>query len=480
MVSGIALVPLYLKYIPFEVYGVWLATGNILMWLTAIDPGLSSILQQRISSAYSKGNKIDIHSYITSGIICYTVVFLLLIIIGAVVAQNMFIWFDVSGDLDTKTLEQAFMLAVVGSGLLLLSYAITSVNQGLQSSLGVGLIYVVVHVLDIVLILGLLFSGYGVLALGYSVLFRGSGMLIGNGVYLFWRMISEKLGFTFTLYAMKDLLGLVPFVFFSRASTIVSNNMDAVIVAKFLGVDMVPVLVLTRKVIDICKTLAERPAIAFMPAVSHLAGTGDEKRIRAVILRLLRMKIWLLALIFGGLLTLNNQFVGMWIGTEIFAGNDVNMLLCVGLLMSVITNSLSNLCLALGDIKGNSVANLLYSIVCMPLIVLGAKFFGLIGVVCAPIFAMLVSTIWYFPKSLDRRLKFGVSDRLEIFRELGKSIFSIIVPIFFVDGINITSWLDFSLAVATFSAVYIVILFGVSNRFRAEVLTVYRKWQAAS
>ena len=52
MITGIIMVPLYLRFIPFEVYGAWLASGNMLAWLSTIDPGLTLVLQQRIAAAY--------------------------------------------------------------------------------------------------------------------------------------------------------------------------------------------------------------------------------------------------------------------------------------------------------------------------------------------------------------------------------------------------------------------------------------------
>ena len=44
VIWSIVLVPLYLKFIPLDIYGAWLATGNIVAWLSIMDPGLSAVL----------------------------------------------------------------------------------------------------------------------------------------------------------------------------------------------------------------------------------------------------------------------------------------------------------------------------------------------------------------------------------------------------------------------------------------------------
>ncbi len=57
LANGILIVPLYLKYIDNSLFGIWLASGNILTWITIIDPGVGDVLIQKISYAYGKKNK---------------------------------------------------------------------------------------------------------------------------------------------------------------------------------------------------------------------------------------------------------------------------------------------------------------------------------------------------------------------------------------------------------------------------------------
>ncbi len=46
--NSILLLPLYLLHIDATTLGVWLATGNILGWMTLVDPGVGEVLQQKI------------------------------------------------------------------------------------------------------------------------------------------------------------------------------------------------------------------------------------------------------------------------------------------------------------------------------------------------------------------------------------------------------------------------------------------------
>ena len=54
------MVPLYLKYIPVELYGAWLATGNIVNWLLVVDPGISTVVMQRVGKSYGADDRSEV------------------------------------------------------------------------------------------------------------------------------------------------------------------------------------------------------------------------------------------------------------------------------------------------------------------------------------------------------------------------------------------------------------------------------------
>lgn len=475
MVSGVLLVPLYLQHIPLKLYGAWLATGNVLLWLTAIDPGLSAILQQRVASAYGKADTHAVGSFISSGLIVSAAISCFLVLVGYVLSEYIPSLLNLSSDVDHKILVQAFWIAIIGSSLQLFSYAVTSINQGLQSSLGIGLVYVIVHLLDILLILVLIYCGYGLMSLAFSALFRGVGMVAGNMWYLMRRIAKEKISIQCSQDKLRELLSLMPFTFFAQISGSVGNNIDAFVTARFLGTDLVPVLVLTRKAFDICRMIISRPALAITPALSHLVGEGGNDKARQVLIRLVFMMTWLLALVVGGLLILNGEFVQFWVGSELYAGSSINALLCLGLVLAIVTTSLSNLCVALGDIKGSSLATLVQGALFIVLVFVGAKYGGLGGVVSAPLVAVLITGIWYFPRSFARLLMLTRTDVLLMGGELLRSVFAATLTATAISFMAVSSLVVFVLQAILLSVLYGVILALLSHAFRAECSGVFRK-----
>lgn len=213
MVSGVIMVPFYLKFIPTDVYGAWLASGNMLAWLSTMDPGLTIVLQQRVGAAYGKQDFQAVRVILGGGLIIGVVVLIAAMVLGLVCAHYLPTWINLSSTIDTPMLVQALSLAVIGTSLMFFSFAISSLNQGLQGSLGSGLITNGIIAISLPLTIILLNKGFGLFALAISSVFVGVCHTLGQGVYLIWRVMSEKIGFSFTFRSVSETFIL----YFTRA-----------------------------------------------------------------------------------------------------------------------------------------------------------------------------------------------------------------------------------------------------------------------
>jgi len=463
------MIPIYLKFIPLNLYGAWIATGNILVWLSAIDPGLSTVLQQRVGAAYGQKDFQAIQEIIVGGLCITVIIVTFIMILGFLLTNYLYSWLNLPSSVNESMIIQAFTLALIGTALMIFSYSITAANIGLLASLGIGIIFVVVTVLSIVLTVILLYSNFGLLSIPIGTIFRGAGLLLGNAGYLLWRLTSEKIGFSISFYKVSSLVKLISYTFLGRVGGVIASNVDLFIVSRFLGPEVVPVLHLTRKAPEMSRMFIERPPIAFMPAVSHLVGSGEIYKARRAILRLIRIILWLLGLILGGFIALNDDFVGLWVGQHLFAGQSINLIICGSIFLAMTISSLANLCFALGNIKGNSLVSFVQSLLSILLVIAGVKHFGLIGVVLAPVIAMLAVSSWYFPLTFSRLLKLSREDHKDIAREfLGALVVIVPLTLAFI-FLHPAGWSQFIVLVATYCLIYGIGLYLISIQFRSEI-----------
>lgn len=474
LVSGIILVPLYLHYIPLDLYGAWLATGNILAWLTIVDPGLSTALQQRAGMAYGKGDLQELSALLTGGVALSGLISLMVIIIGLVSSTFLINVLNLRTTMDSVIVKQAFILAVIGSALMIFSFGLTAFNQGLQSSVGIGLVFVVTMIAGLAITVILLYKGVGLLALPIGSVVRGVGLTLGNVAYLLWRSINDKIRYRVSFKGIFDLAKLSSFTFLGRGAGVIAANLDAFVLTRYLSPEIAAVFVLTRKAPDTSRMLLERPAVAFMPAVSSLVGAGDMERAKVVLLRLLRMIIWLMGLIAGGFFLFNSAFVSLWVGPKLFAGHTVNLLIVLGLVLTVVMNTLGNLCFSLGNIKGNSLASLVQGLIAVPLMILGARYWGMLGVALAPVIAILAVSFWYYPMTFSRLLKFEKKDFIAICYESAFASLATIIAIAALCWFTVQTWETFIVAIVSFSIFYATILTILSPVFRSEAMVVLK------
>src|ERR1700712_585048 len=112
IINSVILLPFYLKKIDASTLGVWLATGNILAWMTLIDPGVGEVLQQKIAELLGKDEKEEINKTIGSGLIASGCILLLSVIAGFVFYS--FIGLIINKDVTVSpNLQMALFLTII-------------------------------------------------------------------------------------------------------------------------------------------------------------------------------------------------------------------------------------------------------------------------------------------------------------------------------------------------------------------------------
>jgi O-antigen/teichoic acid export membrane protein len=463
------MVPLYLRFLSAELYGAWLASGNILSWLTIVDPGISAVIQQRVAQAYGKGESDEVGKWIAGGVFVSLATALLLMSIGLVMSPAIPGLLGIDKSLSAE-LVPAFSMAVIGSGLMLIYFAIGSTNEGLQSSRAAGAIFITITTASIAMTAVLLFAGWGLLALGVGAITRGAGLLLLSSGYLWWRLASEKITFPWTLSAVRPLLALLSFTSLSRVATAALTHVDLFVAARLLGPEATSALALTRKGPEFCRLLVDRPALALMPALAHTVGSGNSSLAAMIVVRLMRLVGWSVGLLITGFLLLNRDFVRLWVGSAFFAGDTVNLLVCLTVGLAVFATALSRSLFALGNIKGNSVALFAQAIIYIPTILVMGRYFGLAGIASAGLLSALATTAWYLPWTFIRRVRLARGEVLLVTRDVAIAAVAGVAAYYCAKFTlpNPNTWPLFAGAALIVTIVFALVLLSLSPAARQE------------
>jgi O-antigen/teichoic acid export membrane protein len=473
---GLLLVPLYVKHIPLNIYGAWLATGNIVLWLTYLDPGVSDVLKIKVLEAYAKKEFSKLSDLFFSGIIILLVISFLIIIIGFIFSNFLKYFLNEEEINNYSIIIKSFYLAILGSSLLILSFGFSSFNQGILSAFGVGAIYVFSTIVSLIISIYLLKNNYGLISIPLGQIFCALFLIIGNILYVIYRFKSEAIPIVFSLNNVKKMVSLSSVNFLGKIGGILSNQIDILLISKFLGTNIVPSYVLTKKGPEISRTFIERPPLAFLPSITSLWYSQNFDKLNFYIIRLFKLLIWLLGIVFIGFILSNKYFISLWVGLKFYTDPFTNTLICFNLILLVINSVFTNIFFSLGNIKITSRFTFFQSIFTALSIFLGIKYWGINVLLIFQFISYLLFTAWILQLKVFRQLQIPKNVTKSIIKEIFIISFScVLVFFFFRDQKNMKTWLELIIFVGKIVLLYFSIVFFFSKSLRIEAKNIYKE-----
>lgn len=399
-VSGLVSLPVTIAFIPLDLLGAWLASGNILAWATMLDPGFSSVTQQKVGMAYGAADRTEVGRVAMSGIVLNSGIALLIGAAAWGIAPYLPELLKLENAALSGPLISAWGWACAGLILTTMGFAVTSTNIGLQSSLGIGLVYLVATITALVLQIVLVVHGAGIVGIALANVYRGAAILAGNLLYLGARVVSERIRFRLSWRAMIDICKDTSFTVLGRVTQTIAGQLDAFLIARMIAPSAVPVFRATKAPADIFGLLLSRPAVSMAPSISSLAGAGRIAGKRAIFVRMLQAMIWLAGLGFVGLVGLSKDFVTLWVGAGLYAGLAVTLALAVTTTLAGLSAACSTFSYALGFIRSTSLVGGAAALLTIATMILLGGSWGMLGIAASGALGALPGIYWGFRQML--------------------------------------------------------------------------------
>jgi O-antigen/teichoic acid export membrane protein len=401
IINSIILLPFYLHKIDASTLGVWLATGNILAWMTLIDPGVGDVLQQKIGELRGRNESSEIGKTIGSGLMSAMGILLLSVIAG-------FVFYFLIGAIINKDvtryphLQIALFITIISTGMSLVSFAMSGINQGMQNALPVAISSITANILFLLVNLTLLFLGFGVIAIAFANLCRAVYINIFNFSALKVLLRKERIRIEFMYAHFKRFIKI--FSFTSLASIIggFSASMDTIVLARFIAPWMITIFEINKRPVQLTQSMIGRHSVALMPLVSHAAGRGDREGIINLINKQLKFYTYAALLVVMIFCFEYRDLITAWTGKGKFAGNTILYLLVGNFFIWLVGYFMCNMGYALGDIKMNSLVNILKGLGIGVMYYVLGKNYGIVGVLSVAITGNFLVEFCYFTYRLHK------------------------------------------------------------------------------
>ncbi|HYH82249.1 MAG TPA: hypothetical protein VEX86_20740 [Longimicrobium sp.] len=332
-VQGLLLVPLYLRALGPVMYGAWLASGDILGWLSVLDMGVSGVMTQRMAAAHGRRDHRVLAAYFGTGLLVQLVLVLALLAGALVLGRYVPGWLSVP-PAQAGLLGSCFALAAVGAAMSILNGGVSSLSAAMQLQGVQNAAAVLGSVLCIVLMVWMLTAGYGLWALPAGMVARNGTQLVINGAYAVILLRREVPGRVRpTVAVAREMWTLSGPAFLCMVGNAGVGRSESALIAVFLRPEVAAVYALTRRAADIISMFMAHVAASVYPGFAHLLGSGKRERAGEVVGEVQHLYLTLGTAAVAMYLALNRTFITLWVGTPSYAGHLITVLVGVNLLV---------------------------------------------------------------------------------------------------------------------------------------------------
>lgn len=396
MLASFLAIPLMIRYLGQEQFGVWSTLLTVMSWIVFFDLGVGNGLRNKVAEALAKNDKSEAANYIASGYSLIGVIALVLWLLVTCLSffipwQAVFNTHAIPEDTLRLTVQIAvffvacnFWLGLINALLgALQKTAMTSLGQLISNVLALLLVFILERTTDVNIIY---------LALGYGI-----SLVLANSVLSVWFFQKHRElrpNPSMDKKHIPPLLSIGLKFFTIQIAVLIIFTTDKMLITQLFGPQYVAqyeVIFKLFSVITFGHALISAPLWSAYTDAYHRYDMQWMKRMlrkQLIIFGALAMLV-----LFIGLLT--KPIIALWIGPEMVVSAPLIIVMGGFTLISTWNNIYAMFINGIGDIKIQLYTAIVAMILNIPLSIAFVKYFslGLIGIVLATIISLSIAAI---------------------------------------------------------------------------------------
>lgn len=394
--QAVLLVPLYISALGPRLYGSWLASGEVLVWMQALDLGIPNLLIQRVGAAHGRGDERAVGEWFASSALVIGIVACAVGGLGAALSFLMPRLFDLSVA-EAAQLQGAFLVGSVAVSGVIASNIAVGLSRGVQDTSFMNAVVVAASVASLVTSLVLIEHGFGLWAIAFGLVVRALVMLVGAAVFIARSLRRGLHRFVRLRRAiLRECLLISPLTALGGISYTVMNQSETFLIATLLRPELAVVYAVTRKAAEVGRGLVDVLGAATYGGFAHLVASSERHRSLRVLTEVTSLRTSIAVVMAGAYVAVNASLVATWVGPAQYGGLVLTALIA---LQSIVLGSsylVNSLYRALGNVARGSFVLIVEMAIRIPLMAISLVSFGLpalpvAGIITAATSGALVS-----------------------------------------------------------------------------------------
>ena len=472
IVISLVYTPWMIRQIGVSDYGLYSLVGTFLSYFM-LDFGLAGTITRFVAKYRAEGDEHKVANML--GLTAKVYLVLDSIIFAVVFILYFFLTDIFGGGLTPEELEILKVLYCIAGTFSVLSFLFKPVsgammayeyfveNKSLDMLVRVGTVAFIVimlllggNVYHLVFITG--FVGFAVALLRYTVFFMKS-----------------KLKLNWSYCEKTELIGLFSFsvwVLVVQLSQMFRISLIPTILGIFNNTTEISIFSVGKNLEGMIYTIAAALNGLFLPMVSRMVHSGDRKGIMELMIRVGRIQLYLILLIFSGFVVFGQLFIRLWVGETFNDSYYVFLLLIFVNILSLTMHIGMDLVYAENRIKHTATRVLISSLIGLLLSIILAPKYGAVGCAAATGFALVLTQILYidfYKKNLG--LDMGCFFKNCHLKIMPLIVVYAVVAYFICRNLSIDSWLILFVVIGVYTVGYLAISwFFLTNDFEKSLI----------
>lgn len=391
-------IPLMIKYLGNEQYGIWSTILGIFSWIVLFDIGVGNGVRNKLAESLAKENKEEAQKYVSTGYISIGILSMSLLVLFNIVAY--FINWQIVFNTIIVTNSELYLAVSLAGTFLIVNFWLSLINQisnGLQKSQVVVFNQFLSNLLSLFFVFILYkFTEASLIKL---ILFYGFSLLISNFLVTYWifknyEFLIPKVKY-FSKEYIKSITSLGFKFFIIQIAVVVIFTTDKIMITQLFGPEYVTNYDVVFKLFSII-TIGHSLILApLWSSCSDSYHRGDIEWIKNSLFRQLQFFI----LIILGTIVLSfiaKYIITFWIGKNFIVDDSLIYAMAIFVIVSTWNNIFGFILGGLNYIRLGAYYTVLTAVLNIPISYYYAKIldFGVSGIVIGTVTSILISALF--------------------------------------------------------------------------------------
>ncbi|WP_203141125.1 oligosaccharide flippase family protein [Marinobacter mangrovi] len=369
IVTGLIMMPLMIRILGEDLYGIWIVIGSIVSSLYLFDIGMASSVTRFVSYALGQNDRKRASQIVSTAFAIYSVLAIVIFLTSVVIAF--------ASSLIVKNPENIelvrILIVIVGLNIAIefpfKSYAGIAgyhLRQDLMSYSRIAF-----KILSTLVVAYLLFAGYQLIAIALvqflssflsNFVFRYIARYLEPEVSVHFRSVDKG--------TLKEIFGFSAWTFLMDLARLLKERGDVWLVAAFTSPATLTVYYVGVRLVDYANQLLNKAFGFTLPLYTEAFAQQDDDALKQKVVMFLRLNTIVAGLMLSGGVLFGKDVIRVWMGSK-FNAEDAYLVLVIlltGRMIVFITNPFSNVLFAMAKNRYQALVSVIETIASLVLI----------------------------------------------------------------------------------------------------------------